>query len=228
MASPLRVQEFLRKLPLFRELDDNELDKLATATSQLRAAPGTILFRRGDPCTGLHVIVYGQVKLAISDTEGGEKVVEIHGPGQSFGDALLFLDRPHMAFAEVLSDALVLHVGRAALFAEIDANPAFARKMLAGLSARLQRFVTDLESVSLKNGTQRVIGFLLRDVPEGAAEHTLDVELPATKGTVASRLNITREHFSRILRELTDARLIQVDGRIIHIPDVESLRAHGA
>ena len=43
-------------------------------------------------------------------------------------------------------------------------------------------------------------------------------------GTIASRLNLTQEHFSRILSELTGAGLIQVEGRTIHIPDIGRLR----
>jgi CRP-like cAMP-binding protein len=50
------------------------------------------------------------------------------------------------------------------------------------------------------------------------------VTLPTNKGVIASRLNLTQEHFSRILHELSDKELISVEGRKIHIPDVEKLR----
>lgn len=50
--------------------------------------------------------------------------------------------------------------------------------------------------------------------------------LPTNKGVIASRLNLTQEHFSRILHELSEKGLIVVDGRKIHIPDVEKLRMH--
>jgi hypothetical protein len=48
----VRVQDFLRNLPLFRELAPEELDRIAAATAQVRAPTGTILFRRGEPCAG--------------------------------------------------------------------------------------------------------------------------------------------------------------------------------
>ena len=50
------------------------------------------------------------------------------------------------------------------------------------------------------------------------------IRLPTSKGTIASRLNLTQEHFSRILNELSTGGLIQVQGRTIHIPDIERLR----
>ena len=69
------------------------------------------------------------------------------------------------------------------------------------------------------------VGYLLRqDVerPEAVASYT--VTLPTSKAIVASRLNLTPEHFSRILHELAAAGLIEVNGRAVRIPDLERLR----
>ncbi len=226
-ATPIRVQQFLENLPLFSELTAEEIDGLASATAQVRAPTGTLVFRRGDPCNGFHVIVYGQIKLALAGRDGSEKVVEVLGPGQSFGEAVMFLERPYVVFAEALADSLLLFIGKAALLAEIERNPRFARKMLAGLAMRLHRLMSDLEAYSLKTGTQRVIGYLLRDAPEATGPGTAyDVELNTSKGVIASRLNITREHFSRILHELTAAGLIRVRGRQVSIMDLAQLRAY--
>ncbi|HET9042510.1 MAG TPA: Crp/Fnr family transcriptional regulator [Burkholderiales bacterium] len=226
-AAPIRIQEFLKNVPLFRELTDAELDRIAAGTAQVRAPAGTILFRRGEPCSGFHVIVYGQVKLAFGAADGAEKVVEILGPGSSFGEAVMFLEKPYVVFAETLSDALLLTIGKAGVFAELDRNPRFARKMLAGLALRLHGLVHDLEAYTLRSGTQRVIGYLLRDYSgEGEPQAPIDVPLATSKGVLASRLNITREHFSRILHDLSGAGLIEVHGRIIRILDPERLRAY--
>jgi CRP-like cAMP-binding protein len=225
-TAPVRAQDFLRNLPLFRELAPEELDRIAAATAQVRAPAGTILFRRGEPCHGFHAIAYGQVKLAFSTAEGTEKVVEILGPGASFGEAVMFLGKPYVVLAETLADSLVLAIGKQAVFAELERNPKFARKMLAGLAQRLHHLVHDLEAHTLRSGAQRVIGYLLRDLPEDAAAGgPVAVELATSKGVLASRLNITREHFSRILHELTAGGLIEVHGRTIRILDLRRLRA---
>jgi CRP-like cAMP-binding protein len=226
-AAPIRIQEFLKNVPLFRELTDAELDRIAAGTAQVRAPAGTILFRRGEPSSGFHVIVYGQVKLAFGAADGAEKVVEILGPGASFGEAVMFLEKPYVVFAETLADSLLLTIGKAGVFAELERNPRFARKMLAGLALRLHGLVQDLEAYTLRSGTQRVIGYLLRDYSEeGEPRAPIDVALATSKGVLASRLNITREHFSRILHDLSGAGLIEVHGRIIRILDPERLRAH--
>jgi CRP-like cAMP-binding protein len=225
-TASIRIQDFLKNVPLFRELTDDELDRIAAGTAQVRAPTGTILFRRGEACSGFHVVVYGQVKLAFGAADGSEKVVEILGPGSSFGEAVMFLDKPYVVFAETLADSLLLAIGKQAIFTELERNPRFARKMLAGLAQRLHRLVHDLEAYTLRSGTQRVIGYLLRDyTEEGKPPAPIEVALATSKGVLASRLNITREHFSRILHDLSQAGLIEVRGRIIRILDPERLRA---
>jgi CRP-like cAMP-binding protein len=186
---------------------------------------GTVLFQRGQPCEGFYVVVYGQVKLSFVTSQGGEKVVEIIGPGMSFGEALMFMEKPYIVMAQTLADSLVLHVGKQAIWDELERDRGFALKMLAGLSRRLHRLVADVEAYSMQSGTQRVIGYLLRqDEAQAAANEPYTVTLPTAKGVVASRLNLTPEHFSRILHELAGEGLIDVDGRSVRIADVARLR----
>jgi CRP-like cAMP-binding protein len=200
---------------------------MATQTRQVRAERGEILFHRGDPVSGFHAIVYGQVKLAFVSAGGDEKVVEILGSGQSFGEAVMFMRRPHVVTAQALADSLLLYVDREAVFDEIKHDPDFAARMIAGLSRRLHQLVGDLEAYSMRSGTERVIGYLLSTGAEGVPDQgACAVTLPTTKGVVASRLNLTQEHFSRILHDLITAGLIKVQGRTVHIVDVERLRGH--
>lgn len=213
------VPAILGKLPMFSEMNAEELGRLAAHTLPQRFAKGEAVFHAGDPCTGFHIVVYGQVKLGFHSPQGGEKVVEIIGPGQSFGEALMFLEKPYIVYAHALADSLLLHVAKHAVFDELGRDPVFARKMLSGLSRRLHGLVKDVEAYSLRSSAERFIGFLLRD-DEAPAE----VELSAGKSVVASRLNMTPEHFSRVLGELSSAGLIKVEGKTVHILDVEGLR----
>ncbi len=225
-TAPIKIQAFLVNLPLFKELPAPVLDRVAAGTTELHVPRGEILFTRGDPCRGFYLVIYGQVKLSFVTKQGTEKVVEIVGPTHSFGEALMFAGKPYVVMAQTLSDSMLLHVSRDAVFNELDRDPAFARALLAGLSQRLHRLIHDVESYSLETGSQRVIGYLLRQDDEGDEPGPHKVTLPVSKALVASRLNLTPEHFSRILHELTAAGLIRVDGREVEILDVNRLRAH--
>ncbi len=226
-APKVMTRTFLSNLALFHEVGSDELDRIAAGTTELRVKKGRTLFQRGDPCVGFHAVMYGQVKLSFLSPQGTEKVIEILGPGQSFGEAAMFLGRAYPVNAECLADSLLLHISKVTLDAELARDPLLARRMIAGLSRRLVGLVHDVEAYSLRSGMQRVIGYLLRDLDRKAGTPTdapMRIVLDTSKGVIASRLNLTPEHFSRILGELSNEGLISVRGAEITILDAERLR----
>ena len=225
---PINIEALLTHIPLFNGLASEEISRIARSTREIHASKGDILFHKGDPCTGFHLLVYGQVKLAFTSQQGGEKVVEILQQGQSFGEAIMFMEKPYIVFAQALADSLLLHVSKQAVFDELSRDHNLCRKMLAGMALRLHQLLNDVESFSLLSGKERIIRYLLRELAE-ADQNGLNVAvtLPANKGVIASRLNLTQEHFSRILHELSELGLIVVEGRTIRIPSVANLRKHG-
>jgi CRP-like cAMP-binding protein len=221
----IKTQAFLANLPMFSEMDAAELDRIAAATVPLHFEKGRAIVQCGDPCVGFHVVVYGQVKLGFTSPQGVEKVVEIVRPGQSFGEALMFLDKPYIVFAQALADTMLLHVAKHAVFEELGRDPLFARRMLSGLARRLHGLVRDVEAYTLRSGQERVIGYLLGELGEGADSGAAEVHLTPGKSVIASRLNMTPEHFSRILHELAVEGLIEVNARTVRIPDLARLRS---
>jgi CRP-like cAMP-binding protein len=223
-AAQIKVQAFLANLPMFSQMQEAELDRIAASTLPVHAGKGQEICHCGDPCTGIHVVVYGQVKLGFTSPQGVEKVVEIVRPGQSFGEALMFLDAPYIVFAQALADSMLLHVAKHAVLDELARDPGFARRMLSGLSRRLHGLVRDVEAYTLRSSHERVIGYLLAEAPADANGAPVEVHLTAGKSVIASRLNMTPEHFSRILHELGDDGVIEIHGRTVRIPDVGRLR----
>jgi CRP-like cAMP-binding protein len=225
-----RVAQLLASASLFAGLTPAEIAPFARGARETSVTKGDILFHRGDACTGFHLILSGQIKLAFISAEGNEKVVEILSRGQSFGEAVMFMDKPYVVMAQALTDCSLLHIAKQVVFDEMARDPIFCRKIIAGLSRRLHQLMSDVESYSLRSGRDRIIGYLLREEGLGSDDDVLttgpvSIRLPTSKGIIASRLNLTQEHFSRILHELIESGLIQVQGRNIHVPDLGRLRA---
>ncbi|MBI4983976.1 MAG: Crp/Fnr family transcriptional regulator [Rhodocyclales bacterium] len=225
MSHPvLNIPQMLARQPLFRELSPAQIERIAADTREKRLTKGATLFQKGDDAHGFYFVIFGQIKLALSSAEGNEKVVEIIGPQQSFGEAVMFMNRPYPVFAEALADSLLLYVARATVFELLETDATFARALLAGLSRRLHSLIADVESYSMRSSLQRVIGYLLQlgDAEDPAAAMALT--LPTSKQVVASRLNLTPETFSRVLHDLTEAGLIDVQGKQITVHDLQRLR----
>lgn len=222
------VPRYLSVLPLFNDLSPQELLQVAAGSSLSRLTRGDMVFRVGEPCNEFHVVVTGQVKLFVLSPSGQEKVVELISTGQSFAEAIMFTDRPYFLSAQVLTDAVMLTVSKQAVIDEIARDHRFALRMLGGMSRRLHGLVHDVEAYALHSGLQRVIGYLLRDqlVDGCEAGEVRTVSLPVSKATIASRLSLTPEYFSRVLHELESRGLIEIDRRDIRIPDTRKLSSY--
>lgn len=219
------LPRYLSTLPLFNDMQPGELGRLAAGCQLRRYGRGETVFHVGQPCQEFHVTVVGQVKLYAISPTGQEKVIELIGPGNSFAEAFMFTGKPYMVNAQSLTDSLLLSVAKQAVLDEIALDSRFALRMLAGISRRLHGLVRDVQAYALHSGLQRVIGYLLRDHGETDSV-SFTVLLPVSKSTIASRLSLTPEYFSRVLHELEAAGLIEIDKREVRIPDARKLAAY--
>jgi len=217
------ILSLVRRIPLFGELTDSDIERVARYARERVLARGEVLFQRGDHPHGFYFVISGQIKLAFSSPQGTEKVVEIVGPMQSFGEAVLFLEHPYPVFAEALAETRLLHIGQAIVTELIEQDPSFSKKLLAGMAIRLHGLIQDVETYSLRSSTQRVIGYLLQQA-EGDAP--CDIALPTSKQVIASRLNLSPETLSRIFHDLSENGLITVHGKRITLHDPLRLSRH--
>lgn len=219
------VATVLPRFHLFSELSAPQLEYVAADAQLLSVGRGDILFNRGDPAHGLFLLLKGQVKLAVTAPQGTEKVIGLIGPGESFGEAIIFLDRPFFPiYSQATTDSQVLQIPKHIIFDLLERDNTVARKMLAGLSLRNHQLVQDIESVALLTCTQRLIGYLLQ-ISVGKADSNR-ITLPASKTNIASLLNLTPETLSRTMLKLQQAGLIEVHGKEIIIIDVAGLRGY--
>lgn len=222
------TKALLSRVPLFEGMSSAELARVAGGAREIHATRGEVLFRKDDPCNGLYLTVYGRVKLVFVTPQGSEKILDILDQGATFCESTMFLGEKYQVYAQTLTDCLLLHIAKPVLMAELAGAPALAHRIIETLSRRLRELSSDIESYSLHSGRQRVVHFLLREgreLPgESGAAASMSVSLLVNKSHVASRLNLTQEHFSRILHELIEDGLLVVDGREIFIPDADRLK----
>lgn len=216
------ITQRLSQFYMFSELKPAQIEPLVAGTRLLEVPRGATLFNRGDLANGFYLLVEGQVKLGVTSPQGDEKVIGLIQPGESFGEAVLFLERPFPIYAQATLDAKVLLITKDAIFDILENDAVVVRRMLAGISARNRQLVNDIESISLQNSTQRLIGYLIQ-ISTGSPnpEH---VQLPANKLTIASMLNITPETLSRVMLRLQNTGLIEVNGKEIMITNIAGLR----
>ena len=223
------IPRYLATQPMFSNMQPEELQRISHGCVLERIGRSKILFRTGEMCQAFHVVVLGQIKLYVISPTGVEKVIELCGPGHSFAEAVMFMGVPHLVNAQTLTETLLLTVEKNAVLREIEADSRFALRMLAGISRRLHGLIKDVQGYALYSGVQRVISYLLGDLTNsesGSVPQSITVSLPVSKSTIASRLSLTPEYFSRVLGELETVGLITVDRRNIIIHDTAKLAGY--
>ena len=197
--------------------------RLRARSRPRRSRPGQPLFRRGEDADAFYVVAAGRIKLSLYAADGAEKVVDVLGPGRSCAEALMFNDAPrYPVTAEALEESVALRVPADSFRRLLHANDAACFRMLAELSARLHVQLREIEALTLRNASERFAFFLAqRAAPPNSDGHL--AQLPEPRAVIASQLGMQPETLSRVIRQLTDAALIEAEGRDLRIADVARL-----
>ncbi len=215
----------LRGHALFAGLNDEQLAKVKTGLRLQQAAPGEHFFSHGQPAEEFYLLRSGQVKLYRLSPTGNEKIIEIIRPGQAFAEALMFMEVPlYPVSAQALTAAEVYAINNKPFLDALRGSVDTCFRLMGDISVRLHQLLNEIDALTLQNATLRLINYLLDQVPPDA-ENSTEIELPAPKNIIASRLSIQPETLSRILHGLGDQGLISVKGINVHLHDIEGLRA---
>lgn len=206
----------LARLPLFEQVSRTHLAEIARHARTVHARRGETVAPRGETPPGMYAVAYGMVKLALRGAGAAERVLRLVGPGQTFAEAVVFLQRPLPLDAVALVDTRLVLVPAATLLALMDRDAGFARGLVASLCQRMHALVCDFEAATLHGAAGRLAAYLesLADAPGEAR-----VTLPAAKKLIAARLGMTKETFSRTLHELAHAGLVRLAGREVVLLD---------
>jgi len=178
----------LLRLPLFEGLDVAALARITAGASEVNLRSGTVMFRRGDPCKGLFLLVQGKVKLSLHAPNGTEKVVELVGPGGCVGESTIARGRAHALTAETITETRLVYVAAAVAQEELKRTPLFGRRIIASLSERMHCLIAALEDCMLRSGTERVSGYLISQLPSDVERGAGAITLSVKKGIIASPL----------------------------------------
>ena len=133
MVSLYERIRFLRSVPVFRELESDDVLQLAQRVEQEELPAGATVFEKGDPGADLFLVVRGQV--AIRD---GARTLASMGSSDFFGELALLDHQARSADAQVVEDAVLLRL-RAADFEELmERRPRAMREIVRVLARRLR------------------------------------------------------------------------------------------
>ncbi|HEX2205583.1 MAG TPA: Crp/Fnr family transcriptional regulator [Longimicrobium sp.] len=214
----------LRALPLFARLDERALGAVERRTVVRSVGAGTVLFRKGEACAGLHVVLMGEVRVYRAATGGREQVIHTGGAGQPLAEVPLFDGGPYPASARATETSRVLFLPRDDFAWLYGNHPEIADAVIRDLGRRLRRLVGLVEKISLRDVPARVALSLMEYAEAaGALRDGGELVLPRTQEELAGELATTRESVARALARLRADGAIRQTGRRVRIASVVRL-----
>jgi CRP/FNR family transcriptional regulator, cyclic AMP receptor protein len=128
-ASP----ETLRKVPLFADLDNNELEQIAKSMRERRFEAGDTVTQEGAGGVGFFVVEEGQADVSV----GGESKGSI-GPGDYFGEIALINESPRTATLTASTNMLCYGMTSWDFKPLVESNSAIAWKLLTAMAEKMR------------------------------------------------------------------------------------------
>ena len=214
------ILEILKQLKLLSRLSDEQIDRVRRHSHITDLLEGESLFFQGDKAVDFYYVISGRIKLFRLSMDGKEKVVEIFEGGATFAEALMFMNEPHYPVtATALAPTRVIGINCADFKSMLLESVDTCFLLLGWMSNRMRKLIREIDALSLETGTVRTIVYLLQQAPNDSDSFDLKI----AKSVIASRLSVKPETFSRILKNLQDNQVIEIEGKRITIHDREAM-----
>jgi CRP-like cAMP-binding protein len=216
----------VRKHYLFSGLTDSEFETLATDVAVESYDKGEILFHGGDAADAFFFVESGQVELSLTSRDGQKKVIEVIAHGRTFAEAIIFMPEARFPVsAEALSDTIVYRIPNDTYRNLLKDSPNACMRLLSDVCYHLHQRVREIERLTIQNARSRLASYLNDHIVESNDdEATVRLDLP--RHVVASRLSITPETLSRLLKAMSDEGILTVDDRLVFVHSLARLRPY--
>ncbi len=163
------------------------------------------IFGEGEPADYVYKVLDGAVRRYALLSDGRRQICGFYLAGETFG---LEADETHCSSADAIRDTRTIVTKRSRLLRCAERNSDIAYRLWSITASELRR--SEHHAVLLmKPARERVAGFLL-DMAQRPAKDT--IQLPMPRQDIADYLGLTIETVSRNLSQLSEARVIELDG----------------
>ena len=203
----------LRRVTLFSQVSDEDLESVASHLIERRFPKNTTIIEEGLSGDYMYLILEGRVKVAKLSTDGREKILDFLESGDFFGEMALLDQAPRSATVKTLSDVRLLALSRSDFLELLRKNPEPARAVIQELSRRLRLVDEQASSLSFQGVRERTEGLLSRIATE-ERDGRWRATPPLTHQQIADMIGTSRETVTRVVKELKREGWLDQDGKV--------------
>ena len=221
------AMEFLRSVPIFADIDESELTKIARVGVRKKFKKGTIILLEEETGSALFVIIYGKVKVIRTDDDGREVILSILSENDFFGEMSILDGAARSASIVAITKTELFMIHRRDFLKLIHDFPSVAISLLREIASRLRKADAQIKSLSLKDAAGRVANVVVQladeigKIRKGRVE--ID-ELPLQQD-LANMAGTSRETISRMVHMFIEKGHLELQGNKLIINDYEKFKS---
>ncbi len=219
----------LSQVPVFAELGEEDLARVAQVAVPRAFEPQHVIFREGDDSDTCYIVRSGHARAIRQHPDGRMITLATFGPGDIFGELAMFDDERRSATLEALDELATVAIPGSAMRSLLGRHPEIAVKLVIALGRRLRAANERLSRQSFQTVQSRVASVLDQLVEQARAEGEggqSDVLVTATQTELAQLAGSSRESASRFLAVLERAGVISQGRGRLTVHDPAALRGY--
>lgn len=215
--------EFLKQVPIFSDLDDESLSRVANSGVLQSAKKDSVILSEEDAGNALFVIASGKVKVVRSDSDDKEVILAILNESDFFGEMDILDGLNRSANVIAMEDSKLFIIQRNDFLDLLRKFPDVSIALLQELSTRLRSSSMKIKALSLKDAEGKVATVLLQLAEDiGKIRNgVVEIEKLPFQHELANMAGTSRETISRTLHSFAKKGLVELEGSKLRIINYE-------
>jgi CRP/FNR family transcriptional regulator, cyclic AMP receptor protein len=219
--------EPLRRIPLFKTLDEEALATLAERARIRHYDPRDAIVEQDVPASAVYIIDRGRAAVSVMARDGRAVTIRELGPGEIIGEVSLLDGGPPSATVTAITRTALIAIDRASFRDLLQQRPRIAVDLLPLLASRLRRLTAwadDLAGLPLPARLAKCLLGIVSEHGQQVGPKRIRIGQKLSQQDLARRLGVTRESVNKHIRRLERNGILEQENGYLVITDIARLQ----
>ena len=189
-------------------------------------APGTVVFREGDPSDVVFLLQSGRIRL-FKQVGAIERSLRVVRPGDLFGELALLEGSQRQSTAVALDESLALGFDHATFHQVAQTNPDVGLRVIQQIVRRLRDAEDQIEILMVRDHQSKVVVALMKLAQRelgGPEQSEGQVTLQISPLELSAQVGLDVEVVKRVVTQLRDTGYVRIQDERVELSSLETLR----
>jgi CRP/FNR family cyclic AMP-dependent transcriptional regulator len=204
--------ELIKKVPLFAQLNEQQLNALVQICTRRTYKAGTVLFSEKEIGSVFYMVLSGSVKIFTTSTSSEEKILSICKTSESFGELSLIDGKPRSASAQTLEECELLTITGQSFLELLRTHFDISLGIMQELSNRLRDTNQQVHDLTFLDARTRVIKSLIKMANSHGLRKgtTIVIKLVLNYDEISQLAGVQKATLMQVIRDLEEKKILTI------------------